>query len=122
MSKKNISVESIRAIKEEDRIDYLLRTVFKSDYILGKIDNITRDGAVFVTICSPKNINKIYMLDGKKWNVYFSLNNVRQDLKNNLKKGDLIYFKPSINNIKTEQRQIKKALKSDQKSGLFLPF
>lgn len=103
MSKKNISVESIRAIKEEDRIDYLLRTVFKSDYILGKIDNITRDGAVFVTICSPKNINKIYMLDGKKWNVYFNLNNVKQNLRNDLNEGDLIYFEPVINNTKPEQ-------------------
>lgn len=103
MQKKYINGDFIRTIKEEDRIDYLLDTVFESDYILGKIDNIVNDSDVFVTICSPKNIKEIYMLDNKKWDVYFNLNNVRSDLKNNLKKGDLIYFEPSINNRKPEQ-------------------
>ncbi len=93
----------INEIEEEKRINYLLNEVFKSDYILGRIDNITENGDGFVTICSPNNIKQIYKLDGKKWDVYFNKKNVKEDLRDDLKKGDFIYFKPSINKIKPEQ-------------------
>ena len=98
-----LSKDIINEIEEEKRINYLLNEVFKSDYILGRIDNITENGDGFVTICSPNNIKQIYKLDGKKWDVYFNKKNVKEDLRDNLKKGDFIYFKPSINKIKPEQ-------------------
>ncbi len=98
-----LSKDIINEIEEEKRINYLLNEVFKSDYILGRIDNITENGDGFVTICSPNNIKQIYKLDGKKWDVYFNKKNVKEDLRDDLKKGDFIYFKPSINKIKPEQ-------------------
>lgn len=103
MSIKKINGEFIRTIEEKDRINYLLGTVFESDYILGRIDSITKNNDVFVTICSPKNMKEIYRLDNKKWNVYFNLNNVKQNLKQNIKEGDYIYFEPIINNTRPEQ-------------------
>lgn len=99
----NINGNFIRDINEEDRINYLLDVVFECDYILGRIDCITNNGDAFVTICSPKNVKEKYILDGKKWSVYFNLKNVKEELKNKLKMGDFIYFKPAINKIKPEQ-------------------
>lgn len=93
----------INEIEEKKRINYILNEVFKSDYILGRIDNITENGDGFVTICASNNIKQIYKLDGKKWDVYFNKKSVGERLRDDLKKGDLIYFKPAINKTRPEQ-------------------
>lgn len=90
----------INEIDEKDRVQYLLDEVFKSKYVLGRVRTIASDGYGFVTLCAANNVNEIYELDSKRWDIYFNIKTIKEGVIRSLNVGDLIYFKPDINRLK----------------------
>ncbi|MDU3553334.1 MAG: AAA family ATPase [Clostridium perfringens] len=100
------SSEEINSIEENKRVNYLLKNFFKSEMLLGRINDIKKEGNkyyTFVQIVMSNNINRNYKLDNKNWTLYCNLKYVNKEIADNLKDGDLIYFRPKLNISKKEQ-------------------
>lgn len=101
-----VNSDEINSKEEKERIPYLLENIFQSKLILGKINVIKESNNgkfMFVDLIVPSNLNMKYKINNKEWQVYGRLNEVPKEIKDTLKRGDLIYFEPSLNRISPEQ-------------------
>lgn len=101
-----VKSDEIINMKDAEKIKYLEKNVFKSKFSLGRVNKIIRietGDFARINLVLPYDVNTNYKIDGKEWVIYCGLNDVADDVKENLKKGDLIYFKPIINTRKPEE-------------------
>lgn len=105
-----INSDQINAMQDKDKIKYLEKNIFKSEVILGRVKTIVkRENGNFarVKLVLPYDINTNYKIDGNEWEIYCGLNDVSNDVKETLKRGDLIYFEPMLNSRKLKEEIIK---------------
>lgn len=99
-----ITSKEINSKEEKERIPYLLENVFRSKLILGRIKVIDDDRKyMFVELIVPSNLNMKYKINNKEWQIYGNFNEIPKEIKDTLKKDDLIYFEPRLNRISPEQ-------------------
>lgn len=107
--KVNISRSEIYKIEERKRVKYLLNEFFKSDFLIGKINKIIKDDNkhyAFIKLVQPENTSSFYMLDNKVWSIYCNFHLINKNVLTNLKDGSLIYFKPKLDNTKSNKELI----------------
>ena len=111
-----ISSEELNKIQEENRIEYIQKNIFKSNFALGRIQQIL-DGEngkyCFVQLVLPYDINRKLILDDKVWSIYCNFNRIPKKTQENLKNGDLISFKLSLNDkdfVRVNQSTVKKMI------------
>lgn len=100
----NVTTEELASMEFEQLLSYLKKNVFRSEYVLGRLEKIHVKGDnkfAFVELLLPYDLNSNFELDGVKWNIHCQMNKVPDN--NEFKQNDLIYFKIKANRARSHR-------------------
>lgn len=99
-----VTTEELASMEVEQLPLYLKKNVFRSEYVLGRLEKIHVKGDnkfAFVELLLPYDLNSHFEKDGVKWSIHCQMNDVPDN--NELKQNDLIYFKIKANRARSDR-------------------